>query len=72
MFNKANVIVINKIDLAAASDVDLKELEANVRDVSPRATIFSLSCKTGVGFGNWTSWLEQAIRLHSAAALAIA
>jgi len=72
MFNKANVVVINKIDLAAASDVDLKELEANVRDVSPRAAIFSLSCKTGVGFNAWTSWLETAIELHGVAALATA
>jgi hydrogenase nickel incorporation protein HypB len=72
MFHKANVVVVNKIDLAAASDVDLKELEANVRDVSPRATMFSLSCKTGVGFDAWTSWLENAIELHSVAALATA
>jgi hydrogenase nickel incorporation protein HypB len=64
MFNKADVVLINKIDLAAASDVDVKELEANIRDVSPDATIFALSCKTGYGLDGWTSWLQQAVEHH--------
>lgn len=57
MFHKANVVLINKIDLAA-SDVDLKELEANIRSVNPNAMIFRLSSKSGVGLDEWTDWLE--------------
>ena len=64
MFHKADVVLINKIDLAVASDVDVKELEANIRDVSPNARIFPLSCKTGDGLDVWTSWLQQAVELH--------
>jgi hydrogenase nickel incorporation protein HypB len=65
MFNKANVVLINKIDLAEASGVDLMELEANVRQVNPTALILALSSKTGAGMGAWTDWLEQAVKLHS-------
>jgi len=72
MFNKANVVLINKIDLAAASDVDLMELERNVREVNPNATIFCLSCKTGVGLAAWTDWLHSAVELRSTAAMASA
>ena len=61
MFHKADVVLINKIDLAEASDVDLNELEANIRSVNPSAAIFKLSCKTGLGLGEWTDWLERAV-----------
>jgi hydrogenase nickel incorporation protein HypB len=67
MFNKADVVLINKIDLAAASGVDLKELTANVRDVNPKATIFALSARTGEGMPAWTKWLEQAVEVHTLA-----
>jgi hydrogenase nickel incorporation protein HypB len=67
MFNKADVVLINKIDLAAASGVDLKELTANVRDVNPNATIFALSARTGEGMPAWTKWLEQAVEVHTLA-----
>jgi hydrogenase nickel incorporation protein HypB len=61
MFNKAKVVLINKIDLAAASGVDVAELEQNVREVNPNATIFALSARTGEGMAAWTSWLQQAV-----------
>lgn len=69
MFNKADVVLINKIDLADASGVDLGELKANVQDVNPHATIFALSSRTGEGVVAWTEWLQQAISVHVAAAL---
>ncbi len=66
MFHKADVVLINKIDLAAASDVDVHELEANIRNVNQHAIIFKLSCKTGDGLGKWTDWLEHAVASHQA------
>ncbi|SFS18180.1 Hydrogenase nickel incorporation protein HypB [Granulicella pectinivorans] len=70
MFNKANVVLINKIDLAEASDVDLQELESNVRQVNPNAMIFLLSAKTRIGLDAWIEWLEQAIELHAVKTMA--
>jgi hydrogenase nickel incorporation protein HypB len=69
MFNKANVVLINKIDLAEASGVDIAELTRNVREVSPHATIFALSARTGVGLEAWTGWLRSAVVAHVDAAL---
>jgi hydrogenase nickel incorporation protein HypB len=68
MFNKANVVLINKIDLAAASGVDVDELAANVREVNPHATIFRLSSRTGEGVEQWVDWLKQAVAANVFAA----
>ncbi|SEF44377.1 Hydrogenase nickel incorporation protein HypB [Bryocella elongata] len=70
MFNKANVVLINKIDLAAASGADLNELMTNVRDVNPDATIFALSSRTGEGMGAWIHWLQQAVELRAVPVMA--
>ncbi len=70
MFNKANVVLINKIDLAEASGVDLRELTENVREVNPQATIFALSSRTGAGMAAWTGWLQQAVEVRASAAMA--
>jgi len=69
MFHRANVVLINKIDLAAVSDVDLVELEANIRSVNPNATIFKLSCKSGIGLDEWTDWLQHAVAARQASVL---
>ncbi len=66
MFHKANVVLINKIDLAMASDVDLEELEANIRSINPNATVFKLSSRTGVGLSDWTDWLQHAVATRRA------
>lgn len=68
MFHKADVVLLNKTDLAAASEVDLRELETNVREVNPKATVFAVSCKTGVGLDPWLAWLRDAISHRSVAA----
>jgi hydrogenase nickel incorporation protein HypB len=72
MFNKAQVVLINKIDLAEASGADLRELTKNVREVNPQATIFALSSKTGEGLEAWTNWLKQAVEVRALAAMASA
>jgi len=69
MFHKADIILVNKIDLAEASGVELSELIGNVRQVNPTATIFPLSCRNGDGFSVWLDWLQRALTTRSAAAL---
>jgi|AmaraimetFIIA100_FD_contig_31_16278766_length_1461_multi_10_in_0_out_0_2 hydrogenase nickel incorporation protein HypB len=64
MFYKADVVILNKADLAGASGVDLRELETNVRQVNPKATVFVVSCRTGVGIDAWLMWLQSAIESH--------
>ena len=49
IFGEADVVVINKVDLAEAMEVDLEKLESHVGKVSPNAVIVRTSCKTGEG-----------------------
>jgi hydrogenase nickel incorporation protein HypB len=70
MFHKADVVLLNKTDLAAASGVDLSELETNVKEVNPKATVLAVSCKTGAGLDAWVTWLQDAIASHSVEASA--
>jgi len=61
MFHKADVVILNKSDLVSSEKTELKELENNVREVNPKATVFPVSCKTGDGLEMWLEWLRQAI-----------
>lgn len=49
IFMEADVAVINKIDLAGAMGVDVNELEAKIKKVSPDVVVVRTSCKTGEG-----------------------
>lgn len=49
MFVGADVVAINKLDLARAMEVDPKKLMSDVAKLNLRAVTVSTSCKTGVG-----------------------
>ncbi|PUA32119.1 MAG: hydrogenase accessory protein HypB [Candidatus Terraquivivens tikiterensis] len=49
IFMESDVAVINKIDLADAMGVDVGELEARIKKISPDTTVVRTSCKTGEG-----------------------
>jgi hydrogenase nickel incorporation protein HypB len=59
VFQQAKAVVINKIDLLAQVDFDRDFFQAGVRALNPQAVIFPLSCKTGVGIGGWSTWLQE-------------
>lgn len=63
MFHEANCIVVTKLDLAPYLDIDLAQLEANLQDVNPKAPVFWISSKTGVGVVDWLRWLTQRIEV---------
>jgi hydrogenase nickel incorporation protein HypB len=58
LINTADVVLVNKLDLAAVVECDLALLEANIRQVRPEAAIFKLSAKTGEGFAPWLAYLR--------------
>lgn len=49
IFHDAAVVVINKIDLADAMEVDLNRLEADALRVNPRIKVVRTNCRTGQG-----------------------
>lgn len=55
MFLSANVVAINKVDLARAMDVDPGKLSSDVARINPKAATVPTSCKKGIG-------VEQVIR----------
>lgn len=61
IFQGADVVLLNKIDLADAVGFDRETALANIRQVAPRAEIFETSAKTGEGFEAWLAWLRHLV-----------
>jgi hydrogenase nickel incorporation protein HypB len=57
MFTGADVIVLNKDDLAEVFEFDHAEYERGIRMVNPDVPIFRISCRTGEGVDEWMEWL---------------
>lgn len=53
MFGAAELVLINKIDLAVHVDFDEDTCRANIGAVNPQAKILALSAKTGEGMSAW-------------------
>ncbi|MDE2018047.1 MAG: hydrogenase nickel incorporation protein HypB [Hyphomicrobiales bacterium] len=59
MFRAADVVVLNKLDLAPHVGFDDAELRANVTTINPRARLIALSARTGDGMGEWIGFLRS-------------
>jgi len=57
MFAAADVVALNKADVAAVFDFDFEAFQRGVRMVNPQAPVFVLSCRTGEGLDAWVEWL---------------
>jgi hydrogenase nickel incorporation protein HypB len=55
----ADVILLNKIDLAPYLTFDRAGFEADVRQLNPTVPILGISATTGEGFDAWLGWLER-------------
>lgn len=58
MFQEADCLLITKMDLAPYLDIDLQQLEANVRQMNPHVTLIPLSAKTGEDLEAWFEWVR--------------
>lgn len=59
MFREAELVLLNKIDLAPHVDFDLERALENIRRVNPRARTLKVSCRTGEGLEAWFGWLRR-------------
>lgn len=59
VFEHADVILLNKMDLLPYVGFDLKTFRNDVQRINPDAPIFELSAQTGEGIGRWTKWLKE-------------
>ncbi|MEW8977146.1 MAG: hydrogenase nickel incorporation protein HypB [Symbiobacterium sp.] len=61
-FQRAQAVIINKVDALALTDVDLDAVTAAIRRFNPQAAIFPLSARTGEGVEPWLLWLEDRVK----------
>lgn len=65
-FVAAQVIVINKMDLAPYLPVSVEKLRAAIATVNRHAPVIVLSCTTGDGLAAWLDWIRGALRAKRA------
>ena len=58
-FENADIILINKIDLAPYLDFDEEFFMKGVKALNKNAPVFKVSAKTGEGFKEASEWLEE-------------
>jgi hydrogenase nickel incorporation protein HypB len=61
MFTVCDVLLVNKIDYLSLSDFDMAALRQRVQALNPDMRIIEISCKTGVGIGDWIDWLKEEV-----------
>jgi hydrogenase accessory protein HypB len=59
IFARAAAVLINKIDILAATDFNIKKVKADISKLNKNTKIFLVSAKTGVGMKQWCDWLEN-------------
>jgi hydrogenase nickel incorporation protein HypB len=57
MFQRASVLIINKIDLVPYVDADVSAIRRHARLANPDLQIFETSCRSGEGIAEWAAWL---------------
>lgn len=61
MFQESSALILNKIDLLPHTNADLAKIKKNSLSLNPSLKIFEVSCKTGEGISEWTSWLQSLV-----------
>ena len=61
MFQEADCLLISKIDLVPYLEIDIEQMEANIRQINPTAKIIQVSAKTGQGLEDWFNWISSQI-----------
>ncbi len=62
MFQVSSLLLLNKIDLLPYLDFDVERFKNEALRINPKLKIMELSCKTGEGLSEWTSWIEDRLK----------
>ncbi|MFZ2725001.1 MAG: hydrogenase nickel incorporation protein HypB [Methylococcaceae bacterium] len=63
MFNAADIMLLNKIDLLPYLEFDVAQCINYARRVNPRIKVLQVSAKTGEGLDVWLQWLKGSYNL---------
>ena len=58
IFMETDVVAVNKVDLAKAMHVNVKQLEKDVKTINPKAIVVATNCRTGEGVDDVAKALE--------------
>src|SRR5271165_2662921 len=72
IFRKAELMILNKIDLLPHVPFDPELACANARKINPGIEIIELSSTAGIGFDRWLRWIEARAAKKASALLAAA
>ena len=61
IFSTADLIIINKIDIAEAVNADADKMVRDARIINPRIDVLKISLKTGEGFDKWIGFIKKSI-----------
>ena len=61
MFQAADLMLINKVDLLPYLNFDIEQCKAFARQVNPKIEILELSCHSGEGMQKWYDWLNAGV-----------
>lgn len=61
MFQQADVLIVNKMDLIHFTNFSIEELYRDIRALNQNMKIFEISCRTGEGFQNLCHFLKQCV-----------
>jgi hydrogenase nickel incorporation protein HypB len=64
MFQESSALIVNKMDLKPYVDAKPEKIKNDALSLNPQLKIFKISCKTGEGLEEWTSWLKELYDIH--------
>jgi len=60
-FERANVCILNKIDLLHYTDFDREKFYRDIDMINPEITVFEMSACSGEGMEPWIHWLKKKV-----------
>jgi hydrogenase nickel incorporation protein HypB len=64
MFQEADCLLITKIDLVPYLDINISQIEKNVRQINPDVEIIPVSTKVGAGLEVWFNWVRKQTKMQ--------
>ncbi len=62
MFQKSEVLIVNKIDLIEHTNFSMDELYKDIQSLNENITIFEISCRTGEGIDQLSMFFKERIK----------
>lgn len=65
MFEKSEVVILNKMDLINYTNFNLEEFYHDLRSINNNVVIFETSCRSGQGLDTLSDWLRNKVKVSS-------